>query len=88
MRRQSISVEPSSKRYYKPITLTNSEKILRMSTLGVSISRINYASGGLNPPRTRPRAGLIFILYGTLDVGFVAMTFFGVTCELLDGVLS
>jgi len=59
-----------------------------MSTLGVSISRINYASGGLNPPRTRPRAGLIFILYGTLDVGFVAMTFFGVTCELLDGVLS
>ena len=88
MRRQSISVEPSSKRYYKPITLTNSEKILRMSTLGVSISRINYASGGLNPPRTRPRAGLIFILYGTLDVGFVAMTFFGVTGELLDGVLS
>ena len=88
MRRQSISVAPSSKRYYKPITLTNSEKILRMSTLGVSISRINYASGGLNPPRTRPRAGLIFILYGTLDVGFVAMTFFGVTCELLDGVLS
>jgi len=35
------------------VTSTNSEKILRMSTLGVSISRINYTSGGLNPPRTR-----------------------------------
>ena len=70
------------------VTPTNSEKILGMSTLGVLISRINYASGGPNPPRTRPRAGLIFILYGTLDVGFVAMTFFGVTCELPDGVLT
>jgi len=29
------------------ITPTNSEKILGMSTLAVSISRINYASGGL-----------------------------------------
>ena len=67
---------------------TNAEKILEINTLGISSSCINYASGGLNPPRTRPRAGLIFILYGTLDVGFVAMTFFGVTCELLDGVLS
>ncbi|XP_066361125.1 germin-like protein 5-1 [Miscanthus floridulus] len=70
------------------ITPTNSEKILGMSTLGVSISRINYASGGLNPPHTRPRAGLIFILYGTLDVGFVAMTFFGATCELPDSALT
>ncbi|XP_066344062.1 germin-like protein 5-1 [Miscanthus floridulus] len=67
---------------------TNSEKIHGMSTLGVSISRINYALGGLNPPRTRPLAGLIFILYGTLDVGFVAMMFFRVTCELPDGVLT
>ena len=70
------------------VTPTNSEKIHGMSMLGVSISRINYASGGLNPLRTRPRAGLIFIPYGMLDVSFVAMMFFGVTCELPDGVLT
>ncbi|XP_066310537.1 rhicadhesin receptor-like [Miscanthus floridulus] len=70
------------------VTPTNSEKILGMSMLGVSISRINYASRGLNPPRARPRVGLIFILYGTLDVGFVAMTFFGATGGLPDSVLT
>ena len=59
-----------------------------MSTLGVLISRINYALGGPNPPRARPLAALIFILYGTLDVGFVAMMFFKVTCEPPDGVLT
>lgn len=57
--------------------------------LGVSTSRINYASGGLNPPRTHPRAAeLIFVLYDTLDAGFVAMMFFGATYELPDGVLT
>jgi len=33
-------------------------------------------------------AELIFILYYTLDISFVAMTFFRATCELPDGVLT
>jgi len=42
----------------------------------VSLSRIDYAPGGLNPPHTHPRATeLVFVLYGTLDVG--PMDFFG-----------
>jgi hypothetical protein len=35
-------------------------------------ARIDYAPGGFSLPHTHPRATeLIFVLYGTLDVGFV-----------------
>ena len=38
----------------------------------VSLSRIDYAPGGLNPPHTHPRATeVVFVLYGELDVGFI-----------------
>jgi quercetin dioxygenase-like cupin family protein len=54
------------------VTGANVEKIPGLNTLGVSLVRIDYAPGGLNPPHTHPRATeLIFVLYGTLDVGFV-----------------
>ncbi|XP_008800297.1 germin-like protein 5-1 [Phoenix dactylifera] len=47
-------------------------KIPGLNTLGVSMARIDYAPGGLNPPHTHPRATeIIFILDGTLDVGFI-----------------
>ncbi|XP_010909634.1 germin-like protein 5-1 [Elaeis guineensis] len=47
-------------------------KIPGLNTLGVSMARIDYAPGGLNPPHTHPRATeIVFILYGTLDVGFI-----------------
>ncbi|KAL9660489.1 hypothetical protein QQ045_025304 [Rhodiola kirilowii] len=37
-----------------------------------SLSRIDYAAGGLNPPHTHPRATeIVFVLEGTLDVGFI-----------------
>ncbi|KAL1225191.1 Germin-like protein subfamily 2 member 1 [Cardamine amara subsp. amara] len=43
-----------------------------LNTLGVSLSRIDYAPGGLNPPHTHPRATeVVFVLEGTLDVGFL-----------------
>ena len=46
-----------------------------MSTLGVLISHIDYVSGGLNPPCMHPRAAeFIFVLQGTLGVGFVIIT--------------
>ena len=54
------------------VTGANVEKVPGLNTLGVSVSRIDYAPGGLNPPHTHPRATeVVFVLYGVLDVGFV-----------------
>ncbi|XP_065859935.1 germin-like protein subfamily 2 member 4 [Euphorbia lathyris] len=54
------------------VTGANVEKIPGLNTLGVSLSRIDYAPGGLNPPHTHPRATeMIFVLEGELDVGFI-----------------
>ncbi|CAE5959689.1 unnamed protein product [Arabidopsis arenosa] len=37
-----------------------------------NLSRLDYAPGGLNPPHTHPRATkIVFVLEGTLDVGFL-----------------
>lgn len=54
------------------VTLANVMKIPGLNTLGVSMARIDYAPGGLNPPHTHPRATeIIFVLEGELDVGFI-----------------
>ncbi|XVF72875.1 hypothetical protein PTKIN_Ptkin12aG0155400 [Pterospermum kingtungense] len=54
------------------VTGANVEKIPGLNTLGVSLSRIDYSPGGLNPPHTHPRATeIIFVLEGELDVGFI-----------------
>ncbi|URD79102.1 germin-like protein [Musa troglodytarum] len=54
------------------VTAANVEKIPGLNTLGASLSRIDYAPGGLNPPHTHPRATeVVFVLDGTLDVGFI-----------------
>uniref|UniRef100_A0A453ELG6 Germin-like protein n=1 Tax=Aegilops tauschii subsp. strangulata TaxID=200361 RepID=A0A453ELG6_AEGTS len=54
------------------VTGANVEKVPGLNTLGVSLSRIDYAPGGLNPPHTHPRATeVVFVLYGELDVGFI-----------------
>nr|GMD42331.1 germin-like protein 5-1 [Ipomoea batatas] len=54
------------------VTGANVEKVPGLNTLGVSMSRIDYAPGGLNPPHTHPRATeMIFVLEGELDVGFI-----------------
>ncbi|KAK7838383.1 germin-like protein subfamily 2 member 1 [Quercus suber] len=54
------------------VTAANVEKIPGLNTLGVSLSRIDYAPGGLNPPHTHPRATeMVFVLEGELDVGFI-----------------
>lgn len=54
------------------VTQANVEKIPGLNTLGVSMARIDYAPGGLNPPHTHPRATeMVFVLYGELDVGFL-----------------
>ena len=54
------------------VTAANVEKIPGLNTLGVSLSRIDYKPGGLNPPHTHPRATeVVFVLEGQLDVGFI-----------------
>ncbi|XP_010247869.1 PREDICTED: germin-like protein 5-1 [Nelumbo nucifera] len=54
------------------VTAANVQKIPGLNTLGVSLSRIDYAPGGLNPPHTHPRATeVVFVLEGQLDVGFI-----------------
>uniref|UniRef100_A0A5B7AUH8 Germin-like protein n=1 Tax=Davidia involucrata TaxID=16924 RepID=A0A5B7AUH8_DAVIN len=53
-------------------TPANVQQIPGLNTLGVSLARIDYAPGGLNPPHTHPRATeVIFVLEGALDVGFI-----------------
>ncbi|XP_030539751.1 germin-like protein subfamily 2 member 4 [Rhodamnia argentea] len=54
------------------VTAASVEKIPGLNTLGVSMARIDYAPGGLNPPHTHPRATeIVFVLEGELDVGFI-----------------
>ncbi|CAI9764511.1 unnamed protein product [Fraxinus pennsylvanica] len=54
------------------VTLANVEKIPGLNTLGLSLARIDFAPGGVNPPHTHPRATeMIFVLEGGLDVGFI-----------------
>jgi quercetin dioxygenase-like cupin family protein len=54
------------------VTPANVEKLPGLNTLGVSMSRVNYAPWGVNPPHTHPRATeIIYVLEGCLDVGFV-----------------
>lgn len=54
------------------VTPANVEKIPGLNTLGISMSRADYAPGGLNPPHTHPRATeIIFVLEGELEVGFI-----------------
>lgn len=54
------------------VTGANVQKIPGLNTLGVSLARIDYAPGGLNPPHTHPRATeIVFVLEGKLDVGFI-----------------
>lgn len=54
------------------VTAANVEKIPGLNTLGLSLSRIDFKSGGLNPPHTHLRATeILFVLEGELDVGFI-----------------
>ena len=80
-----VSIHLQVSYYYQTITETNAGKILEMNTLGVSSSYISYASGGLNPPCTAEF--IIFVLYGTLDIGFLTMMCCRTTHELSDIML-
>ena len=54
------------------VTAANVQSFPGVNTLGVSMARIDYAPGGQNPPHTHPRATeIVYVLEGSLDVGFV-----------------
>lgn len=54
------------------VTPANVAQIPGLNTLGISMVRIDYASWGLNPPHTHPRASeILTVLEGSLHVGFV-----------------
>ncbi|KAK1669932.1 hypothetical protein QYE76_058091 [Lolium multiflorum] len=54
------------------VTAVNVDKLPGLNTLGMSISRVDYAPWGVNPPHTHPRATeIIFMVEGSLTVGFV-----------------
>ncbi|KAG5625858.1 hypothetical protein H5410_011076 [Solanum commersonii] len=58
--------------YGAVVTRANVLTIPGLNTLGVSMARIDFAPGGIIPPNVHPRATeMIFVLYGTLDVGFI-----------------
>ncbi|XP_010048221.2 LOW QUALITY PROTEIN: germin-like protein subfamily 1 member 13 [Eucalyptus grandis] len=43
-----------------------------LNTLGISMARLDFAPGGLNPPHTHPRGTeVLVVIEGTLLVGFV-----------------
>lgn len=68
------------------VTPANVQQIPGLNTLGVSLARIDYAPGGLNPPHTHPRATeIVFVLYGELDVGFITTANILVSKSIKEG---
>ncbi|XBI22286.1 hypothetical protein VPH35_063318 [Triticum aestivum] len=55
------------------LTAADVERLPGLNTLGISMSRIDYAPwGGTNPPHSHPCATeILFVAEGTLQVGFV-----------------
>ncbi|KAH7331618.1 hypothetical protein KP509_20G043300 [Ceratopteris richardii] len=55
------------------VTLANVARFPGLNTFGISMARIDYAEGGLNPPHVHPRGTeLLYLEKGSLYVGFVA----------------
>ncbi|KAK4259879.1 hypothetical protein QN277_006167 [Acacia crassicarpa] len=53
-----------------PVTVN---EILGLNTLGISLARIDFAAGGLNPPHIHPRGTeILIVIEGELLVGFVS----------------
>ncbi|XP_054821950.1 germin-like protein subfamily 1 member 18 [Prosopis cineraria] len=52
-----------------PVTVN---ELKGLNTLGISLARIDFAHGGLNPPHTHPRGTeILIVIEGSLMVGFV-----------------
>nr|XP_027092233.1 germin-like protein subfamily 1 member 7 [Coffea arabica] len=54
------------------VTAANVNNLAGLNTMGVSLAGLDFVPYGLNPPHTHPRATeVLFVLEGTLHVGFV-----------------
>ncbi|KAJ0591473.1 putative germin, rmlC-like cupin domain superfamily, rmlC-like jelly roll [Helianthus annuus] len=54
------------------VSLVTVEQVPGLNTLGISMARVDYEPGGLNPPHVHSRATELFtVLEGTIEVGFV-----------------
>lgn len=54
------------------VTPVSVAKVSGLNTYGISMARIDYASSGINPPHTYPRATeILAVIEGHLEVGFV-----------------
>eukprot|EP01018_Ginkgo_biloba_P008470 Gb_18427 [translate_table: standard] len=54
------------------VTAGNVGRFPGLNTLGISMNRVDFEPGGVNPPHVHPRATEIaFVLEGTLRVGFI-----------------
>ncbi|KAL9227430.1 hypothetical protein vseg_003119 [Gypsophila vaccaria] len=63
----------TSNRYGSEAVMTNVFRFPALNTLGISMGRVDYAPGGLNPPHYHPRASEMFtVIRGTLFVGFIS----------------
>jgi quercetin dioxygenase-like cupin family protein len=72
--------------YGSLVTGANVMKLPGLNTLGVSLARIDFAVGGLNPPHTHPRATeVVYVLKGELDVGFITTANVLYTAHIVKG---
>ncbi|XP_020268780.1 putative germin-like protein 2-1 isoform X2 [Asparagus officinalis] len=56
------------------VTLLNADKIPGLNTFGISMARVDFIPGGLNPPHTHPRATeILTVIQGKLFAGFVTV---------------
>ncbi|XP_056168629.1 germin-like protein subfamily 1 member 7 [Syzygium oleosum] len=54
------------------VTPASVNEFAGLNTLGISMARLDFAPGGLNPPHTHPRGTeVLVVVEGTLLVGFV-----------------
>ena len=55
------------------VTVGNVDNFGGVNTLGISMNRVDFAPGGVNPPHIHPRATeIVFVVEGTLLVGFIS----------------
>jgi quercetin dioxygenase-like cupin family protein len=54
------------------VTRANVETFPGLNTLGMSVNRVDFAPGGVNPPHFHPRATeIVFVMEGTILAGFI-----------------
>jgi quercetin dioxygenase-like cupin family protein len=54
------------------VTRANVETFPGLNTLGMSVNRVDFAPGGVNPPHFHPRATeIVFVVEGTILAGFI-----------------